>query len=218
MRVVPSTRTKDDANKELHEIELKINREKGILESIAKQRAEAEAGFAAREQKCKDAEIESRKNCNELVEVVSAKEKEIKHIDNHIASKTSAIGSLKNDEKVAVESFKIEKKHREKILKDLSDSIEMLEKDMLNLDRNATEKNNKIEELRAELHSLEEKRDEVIKETTATHTELDEKRSILDNREIALEHKLSNFRTLSVRLHQKYKDKLSQFEITQTTI
>ena len=106
MRTPPSTRTKDDANKELHEIELKINREKGNLESIAKQRAESEAGFVARERKCKDTEIKIRKNCNELNEAISAKEKEIKHLDNIIASKTSDIESLKNDEKVAADLFK----------------------------------------------------------------------------------------------------------------
>lgn len=218
MRVVQSTRTKDDANKELHEIELAINGEKSKLESIAKQRAESEVGFAAREQKCKEIEIHTRKNCNELIEAIEEKEKEVKHLDNRIASKTSDVESLKNDEKVTHNLFKSEKKHRELILKELSDSIETLEKDLVNLDDNIIGKNNKIEELRSEIMSLEANKYEVIKEATIANTELDERRGKIESREIDLENKKSNLRTISVRLHQKYGSAMSEFEIKQTTI
>lgn len=218
MRTPPSTRTKDDANKELHEIELKINLEKTKLESITQQRTDAEAGFAAREQKCNNIEVICAHKVNNLDEIVSVKEKEIKHLDNKIASKTDTLESLKNDEKVAIGTYKEEKKHREKVLKDLSDSIENLEKDMVNLDRNTVDKNTKIEELRDEIMSLEAKKDEVIKETTMALSLLEEKRGKLESREIELEKTKSNIRTISVRLHQRYGSAMSEFEIKQTTI
>mgnify|MGYP001566626789 CR=1 FL=1 len=218
MRIVPSTRTKDDANKELHEIELAINGEKAKLESISRERALTEGGFSAREKRCNDAEIKCRKTLNEFNEVVSAKEKEIKILDNHISESNSRFATIKEDHSVFVESYRADKKHRLSVLKELKDSIEMIEKDLVNLDSNVVSKNNKIEELRDEIMSLEAKKDEVIKETTIAHSSLDEKRGKIESREIELENKKSNLRTISVRLHQKYGSMMSEFEITQTTI
>ena len=218
MRIVPSTRTKDDANKELHEIELAINGEKAKLESISRERALTEGGFSAREKKCNDAEIKCRKTLNEFNEVVSAKEKEIKILDNHISESNSRFATIKEDHSVFVESYRADKKHRLSVLKELKDSIEMIEKDLVNLDSNVVSKNNKIEELRDEIMSLVTKKDEVIKEITIAHREFDERKGILEDREIALERTKSSIRTISVRLHKKYEGQISAFEITQTTI
>lgn len=214
----PSTRTKDDANKELKEIELKINEEKQKLYIVVKERENAEQGFVDRENKCKNIETTLAESAESLSEKITENTKIVKEQENEIAQNTSKINNAVeqfnsiSSEILSVQSIlkdKIEESDETIVKK--KEVIEKLDKEISEKTDTSTAYGTMVDSKKKQCLELEEKMAEM-------HKTLDEREKSLTKREIEQETKLSNIRTISVRLHNKYKDKMSEFEVTQTTI
>lgn len=214
----PSTRTKDDANKELKEIELKINEEKQKLYVVVKERENAEAGFFAREQKANKIVSESEEMVTNLEVSIQAKKEEIKEQEKTIVENTSKINKgVDSFNAISSEIISVQAILRDTIAeKDetVSKSKEVIEA----LGKEISEKTDKSASIGKVIESKIKELSELKEERMKIDIELDEREKALEKRETEQETKLSNIRTISIRLHEKYKDKMSKFEIMQTTI
>ena len=214
----PKTRTKDDANKELKEIELKINAEKSKLYVVVKDRENAEAGFVAREQKALGIERMSFEKVEDLkLEIVKYSEEiknqkiAIKENCKIIAEEVEEFNSIS----LNIQSIELTKEEKSKELCNIIEEKKLLIK---SLDEDIRKSRIVIKSLDEEIATAKHKKLAIERETENIVKECNDRENALAEREIKQEQTLSNIRTISVRLHQKYGDSMTPFELKQTKI
>lgn len=218
MRTPPSTRTKDDANKELHEIELKINGEKIILEAITKKREEAEIAFAARELKCDVDEEESNKKIKKQSEIYDQKEKLILALDVRIGEKTKDVNDLLEKESYETRIHKEAVSKREKELKDLDTAIEGERATLSAITTAIPERQKDKDKIDADILIATNNLSQIKKDTEKLEEENLNKKKELDAEAIRLTNVKADIRILSVRFHNKWRNVMTDTQKKQTTV
>ena len=212
MKFPPSTRTKDDANKELHEIDLKINTELAKLEILQRDRSEAEVGFSLREISSKKIEEDAKNDYGITIKEKVKTEEKLKEINAEINLRNRAVISqneIISKNKIVISDLEAKKRECEKQF-----LITEKEKKEISaqLDSNISEKQHELQLANHNLHSANKKLVVIEEKTKETRNEIREKEKIIIQREIELEQKKSDLRTISVRLHQKYNKFINTIE------
>lgn len=218
MHTPPSTRTRDDANKELHEIELKINEEKNALEKINRERTQAESGFEKRE---KDHERKVAKSVVEAEHLDLKKtllEDEINDLEAEKVSKNSEI-SRQNEVLLRKER---EIKDAKKEVLDITDESIKAQNDrnfvVGTIDEILTKKREELVDAEKGILVQRDLEEQLKKKVLKKKLEFEKREAELKAGEIALEKRKSTLRTLSVRLNRKYGSLMKPGEKFQTKI
>lgn len=218
MHTPPSTRTKDDARKELKEIELKINSEKSLLEKIMKERELAESSFATREQKVINSERELSDVLDRLNRKIESNDTTIREQETRIAENSYKIS--KGIEDLNMVSSNISSL-RETLNKDeemYSSRIDSLVVAITALQNEEIEKKNEIETINKQINKSNEELDRISCEADALQNSFRKREEYLSERESDLEEKKSAIRTYSVRFHKRFYGKLPDRIIEETTV
>lgn len=218
MRTPPSTRTKDDANKELHEIELKINVAKTALERVAAERAAAEEGFATREKRCKDIEDSFGEAVRAADEKIKNSEQIIKLLDIQIAKSTESLHTIDALKAGASSEFEDQKDYYEQKTRNLESIVAMCESNITVLNKEIKDKTDYVALLTDYIQNLHSRVMEVIKVYDDETLAMEEKRGKINEESIALENKKSDIRILSVRFHKQWGSVMAPNQKALTTV
>ena len=218
MKFPPSTRTKDDANKELHEIDLKINTELAKLEILQRDRSEAEVGFSLREISSKKIEEDAKNDYGITIKEKVKTEEKLKEINAEINLRNRAVISqneIISKNKIVISDLEAKKREYEKQFL----TTEKEKKEIsAQLDLKISEKQHELHLINHNLHSANKKLSTIEEKTKEIKKETREKEKIIIQREIELEQKKSDLRTISVRLNKKYGQFINTIEKKTITI
>lgn len=214
----PKTRTKDDAFKELKEIELKINAEKDKLFVAVKERENAEAGFVAREQNANKIVSESKEMVTNLELSIQEKKEEIKEQERIIAENNSEIAKGIKDFNSISANIQSLRKTLDEMNKAAAVTIAEKKELTESLEKEILAKSNCVRILTGDIEKLEQDRNTLEKNRDDINSKLNEREKDLSEREHSLEEKKSAIRTYSVRFHKQFGDKLPERIIKETTV
>jgi len=213
MRTPPITRTKDDANKELHEVELKINLEKQKLEIIQRERGSTESAFEDRERRC----IKKEENLVDIVVgLISKKEETVNDIKEN-EYQISRHQSLLNSQKDEIELLDTEIKNKTILVKEMNKLFEKHksenEKNIKLIEKIVENYNNDISRLNKEVVSMENIKSKLVLEINEKEKLQLKKEKELKEREKTVANKESDFRVIRGRLAKKYKNTANEVEL-----
>lgn len=213
MRTPPTTRTKDDANKELHDLEILINKEKAKLEIVSKERADREPGLVAREEKCRKTEEKSKEIVEKIEADIAIKKEELLNTEHFIKVNNNLILSQKND--ISDNDKEINKQSKNiSSLRILNNKEVTSRKKILSeLDTDIKCRSEVIKDANKEMVALKKSLIDIKKEIKESTKEVELEKKKLAEREIIIANKNSDLRIIGDRLNRKYKGVASELEL-----
>lgn len=213
MRTPPTTRTKEDATKELHEIELEINKEKDMLARIKATRAEAEVAFELRENKFKERESKIDIDEEKFKQDAEGRKRTIEFLDSEIADKTARIKYLDKQEE---ENRKYREdciSKRDQEFMELSEQIIGQRKFIDSTDIDIAQRRGDLAKLDQQLIELKNRHKEEEERLFSLAQELDDRGREQDERETMITNKMSDLRVYTNQLRRLYGDKLDKVAV-----
>jgi len=204
MYTPPQTRTEDDARKELKNIELKINVAKTGLEIAGKRRADAEAGFVAREKKIDNKELKFKTEEDSLKKDIVGKKNDILELDKMIESKNREISGLKIESSNADDEIINKGKESERLEKEASAKRKSLNETALSIDEKIDDKNSELEKIVEEIGVNEKLNSELKRDNQKTLDYFAERELELQEMEKGLDKRKRDLRIHSQRLVRLY--------------
>lgn len=206
------TKLKGDLLLELKEIRDLYSIESSKLETVQRQRREAESGFQEREKR-----VLEREKINNILEekfnsVANDADLYLENLERELRIKKEEIKGLEKTENNISDNIKIIEEKKNKITKQLDKEIEDKRAEKNSINKEVESRILELEPLKVEKNKLLEKNKIIKEDNEIISAKLSERELKVTQREVDSERRNSELRVWSVRLHNKYGKYMTETE------